>query len=149
MGPVTQGDQQHACLDSVELVRFKKELKSLPQVLRKKEHLLSIMTGFVDKKRWMVCCTQNRIIFLFTLMFAEPEVVEIPLDKIVSVEKRIGLLFGEVTIIDDDTKKTVIKNVTKKKTKLFVDNVNEAVSRRKAAMAAKAAKAALQSPTEK
>jgi len=141
MSPGTPGDQQVARLDSVELVRYKKEINSLSKVLRKKERILAMMTGFMDSKRWMVCCTQSRIIFLFKLMFAEPETVEIPLEKIVFVEKSIGLLFGEITI-DDDSKKTIIKNVAKNKTNLFVDTLNEAIDRKKAANVAKAAKAA-------
>ncbi len=128
-------DPQSARLDSVELIRFKKEIKCLTGVLRKKERLLAMITGFMDAKRWMVCCTQSRIIFLFQLQFAEPETVEIPLENIVAVENRLGIIFGEITIIED-TKKTIIKNVAKKKTKVFAETVSEAVTRRKKVKAA-------------
>jgi len=123
-------------LDKDEVFRFKKEIKCLSEVLRKKEQVLSAITGLIDGKRWLICSTQSRIICLFKLMFAEPLVLEIPLEKIVKIETKKGLIFGTISFVEatDDmgTKKTVIMNVAKKKIDRFAGTVSEAMRKKKA-----------------
>jgi|SRR5690625_342883 len=81
-----------------DLFGTKKEVKELPNVLRKDETIMYATSGFVDNNTWLITCTDKRIIFLDKGMIFGLKQVEIPIEKINSVSHSKGLMFGTITI---------------------------------------------------
>lgn len=108
----------------------KKEIKYLPEILRKGERIHGITSGFMDGNTWLIALTNERVIFLDKGFIYGLKQVETPLDKINSIEQSIGLIFGEISIWDGSSK-MMIKNIIKKSVKPFVNAINEQMKKLK------------------
>lgn len=104
----------------------KKEVNYLPEILNPDEHILSLISGFLDGNTWVIALTEERLIFLDKGMFYGLKQREIPLDKINSISQKRGLLLGSVTIQDGATA-IKIDNIDKAVIGPFIDSLNNAI----------------------
>ena len=103
-----------------------KEVKSLPEVLREGETVKGLTSGFMDGNTWLIVCTERRIIFLDKGMLYGLKQKDTPLEKITSIEHKIGMIFGKITIRDAATEIT-IDNLQKAAVAPFLETVNSAI----------------------
>ena len=103
-----------------------KEVKSLPEVLREGETVKGLTSGFMDGNTWLIVCTERRIIFLDKGMLYGLKQKDTPLEKINSIEHKIGMIFGKITIRDAATEIT-IDNLQKAAVAPFLETVNSAI----------------------
>ena len=103
-----------------------KEVKSLPEVLREGETVKGLTSGFMDGNTWLIVCTERRIIFLDKGMLYGLKQKDTPLEKINSIEHKIGMIFGKITIRDAATEIT-IDNLQKAAVAPFIETVNSAI----------------------
>ncbi len=104
----------------------KKEISYLPEILNPDEHVLGLISGFLDGNTWIITLTEKRIIFLDKGMIYGLKQREIPLDKINSISQKKGLLLGNITIQDGATA-IKIENIDKNSISPFVDTLNSAI----------------------
>ena len=108
------------------LLGLSKEVKSLPEVLREGETVKGLTSGFMDGNTWLIVCTERRIIFLDKGMLYGLKQKDTPLEKINSIEHKIGMIFGKITIRDAATEIT-IDNLQKAAVAPFLETVNSAI----------------------
>lgn len=106
----------------------KKEVNYLPEILNPDEHVLSLISGFLDGNTWIIALTGERLIFLDKGMIYGLKQREILLDKINSISQKRGLLLGSVTIQDGATA-IKIDNIDKAVIGSFVDTLNDAIKK--------------------
>lgn len=116
-------DQQLKALGEYDSFFTSKEIKYLPEILREDEKLNGLTSGFYKGNTWLIALTDSRLIFLDKGMLWGLEQIEIPHDKINSVEYKRGLLLADI-IVWDGASKVEIENVDKDLGKLFVDAIN-------------------------
>lgn len=104
----------------------RREIKYLPEILKEEEKILYLTSGFLGKKRWVVVCTDHRIIFLSKGLFWRLGQIETPLEKINAIEQKCGFWFGEIAI-RDSSNRIVLTKAKKKTVKPFVAAVNQAI----------------------
>lgn len=78
----------------------KKEIKSLPAILDKGESVKAYTSGLMGNATWLAVCTEKRVIFLNRGMFYGTRQLQIPLDRIQSIDSEFTLVFGSITIWD-------------------------------------------------
>lgn len=76
----------------------KKEIKFLPETLRENETIQALTSGMMDGTTWLLCVTDQRLIFLDKGMIMGLKQTEIPLSVITSVNHKVGILLAEITI---------------------------------------------------
>ncbi|CAB1242689.1 Bacterial PH domain protein [Clostridiaceae bacterium BL-3] len=103
----------------------KKEIKFLPQVLRKDEEIKYMTSGFLDGNTWLITCTNKRVIFLDKGMVFGLKQKEIPLEKINSIGQKRGLILGKIEIWHGASK-ILIENITKDTLQPMIDAINTA-----------------------
>ena len=118
--------EQIASLGGADTFGTKKEVKSLPEVLREGETVKGLTSGFMDGNTWLIVCTERRIIFLDKGMLYGLKQKDTPLEKINSIEHKIGMIFGKITIRDAATEIT-IDNLQKAAVAPFLETVNSAI----------------------
>lgn len=101
----------------------KKELKELPNVMYQGETIEYLTSGSFKGNTWLITCTNKRILFLDKGMFFGCKQLEIPLEKINSIEATKGLLLGTITVWDGASSMK-IENVIKNSLQPFVAAVN-------------------------
>lgn len=113
-------------LPTFNIFGTKKELAYLPEILNPEEHVLGLISGFLDGNTWIISLTEKRVIFLDKGMIYGLKQREIPLDKINSISQKRGLLLGTITIQDGATA-IKIENIDKNSLHSFVDALNSAI----------------------
>ena len=98
----------------------------MPEVLREGETVKGLTSGFMDGNTWLIVCTERRIIFLDKGMLYGLKQKDTPLEKINSIEHKIGMIFGKITIRDAATEIT-IDNLQKAAVAPFLETVNSAI----------------------
>lgn len=126
MQSITEVNKQIRRLKDSEIFGTKKEVQYLPQILSKDETILSLISGLLDRKTWLIVCTSKRIIFLDKGMFYGLKQSEIPLHKINSIEQSSGFIFGEITVWYG-SHKMAMTNVRKNSIVNFVNCTNKAI----------------------
>ena len=122
-------EEIHAQIEKLgELDTFgtKKEIKSLPEILREGEVIKALTSGLYDGNTWLIVCSNFRVIFLDKGMIYGLKQVDIPLDKVNSVQCETGLIFATV-VVWDGASKVKIENIMKKQGKEFTNKVNDAL----------------------
>ena len=112
-------------LGQVDLYGTKKEIKELPNIMYQDETLEYVMSGFLNGNTWLISCTNKRILFLDKGFLFGCKQLEIPLDKVNSVEITKGLLLGTVKVWDGASAMK-IDNVQKFDLQPFAYAVNNA-----------------------
>ena len=77
-----------------------KEIRALPGILVDDEHIKAITSGMINNATWLGVCTDRRLIFLNRSMFIGTQQVQMPLDRIQSIDHEFGLCFGSMSIFD-------------------------------------------------
>lgn len=111
-------------LGTVDLFGTKKEVKELPNVMYDGETLEYLMSGFLNGNTWLITCTNKRVLFLDKGMLFGCKQLEIPLEKINSIEAKKGLFLGSITIWDGASA-IKIDQIQKIALQPFVTAVNE------------------------
>jgi hypothetical protein len=96
-----------------------KEVRSLPQVLEDNEQIRAITSGFVENNTWLLVCTDRRIIFLDRGWLYGLKQIQMPLNRINSIDHEVGLALGSISIWDGATRMTV-GNILRNKVNYFV-----------------------------
>lgn len=117
-------------LSTFKMFGTKKEVSYLPEILHPNEHVLGLISGFLDGNTWIIALTQKRLIFLDKGMFYGLKQREILLDKINSIFQKQGLVLGSITI-QDGASAIKIDNIDKSCIPSFVDSINSAIDRLK------------------
>lgn len=112
-------------LGQVDMFGTKKEVKELPNIMYDGETLEYLMSGFMNGNTWLIVCTNKRILFLDKGLIFGCKQLEIPLDKVNSVETSKGLLLGSIKVWDGASAMK-IDNVQKFALQPFVTAVNNA-----------------------
>ena len=112
-------------LGQIDMFGTKKEVKELPNIMYDGETLEYLMSGFMNGNTWLIVCTNKRILFLDKGLIFGCKQLEIPLDKVNSVETSKGLLLGSIKIWDGASAMK-IDNVQKFALQPFVTAVNNA-----------------------
>lgn len=103
-----------------------KELDYLPEVLAPYEQVMAFSSGLHEGNTWLICLTDQRIILLDKGLIFGLEQSSIELDRINSVESKVGFLFGEISI-GSNAKTYKITNVWKKTVNPFTMKIREAM----------------------
>ncbi len=78
----------------------KKEIRALPEILEHDEKIKAITSGFMNNATWLAVCTDRRIIFLNRGMFYGLRQVQMPLDRIQSIDHEFTIFFGSISVWD-------------------------------------------------
>jgi hypothetical protein len=78
----------------------KKEIRALPEILDDDERILAITSGMRDGATWLLVCTNRRLIFLNRGMFFGLRQIQLPLDRIQSIDHSAVILFGNISVWD-------------------------------------------------
>lgn len=113
-------------LGDLDTFGTRKEIKSLPEILRDGECIKALTSGFYDGNTWLIVCTNYRIIFLDKGMIYGLKQVDIPLDKINSVLCETGIFFATV-VVWDGSSQIKIENISKKQGKEFTNKINDSL----------------------
>lgn len=112
-------------LGQIDMFGTKKEVKELPNIMYAGETLEYLMSGFMNGNTWLIVCTNKRILFLDKGLIFGCKQLEIPLDKVNSVETSKGLLLDSIKVWDGASAMK-IDNVQKFALQPFVTAVNNA-----------------------
>jgi hypothetical protein len=109
-----------------ETLGTKREIKCLPEILQDNEIILALTSGLMEGNTWLITCTNKRIIFLDKGLIYGLKQIEIPLNKVNSIQHETGLFLGEISILDGSGK-TSIRNIPKRTVTHFTNNANIAL----------------------
>jgi hypothetical protein len=123
---------QITALGKIDSFGTKKEIKYLPEILSDSERILGLTSGFLDGNTWLIVCTNKRLVFVDKGLIYGLKQLEMPLEKISSIEQKMGLMMGSITV-SAGSSKMQIDNVLKEFVKPFVAVVNQARDALKAA----------------
>lgn len=84
-----------------------KEVRCLPDVLENDEQIRAITSGLVENNTWLLVCTDRRIIFLDRGWIYGLKQIQMPLNRINSIDHETGLFLGKISIWDGATRMTV------------------------------------------
>ncbi|MDX1974484.1 MAG: PH domain-containing protein [Rickettsiales bacterium] len=77
-----------------------KEIRALPKVLDKNEIIRAVTSGMMKNATWLAVCTSRRLIFLNCGMFYGVRQVQLPLDRIQSIDHASTIFFGSIRVWD-------------------------------------------------
>ena len=77
-----------------------KEIRALPEILDDDEPIKAVTSGYVKGCSWLAVCTDRRLIFINRGMFWGIEQVQMPLDRIQSIDHQFALFFGTINVFD-------------------------------------------------
>lgn len=77
-----------------------KEVRMLPKVLAQNETIKAITSGIAGSKTWLAVCTDQRLVFLNCNMFIGLQQVQMPLDRVQSIDHNFLLFFGAIKVFD-------------------------------------------------
>lgn len=103
-----------------------KEIKMLPQILKSDEKILAVTSGSMNNATWLAVCTNQRLIFLNRGMFYGLRQVQMPLDRIQSIDHSATVMFGSIRVWDGASA-FAINMVLKKSIMPFVRATEEAM----------------------
>ena len=78
----------------------KKEIRALPEILDAHESIKALTSGMANGSTWLAVCTERRLIFLNRNMFIGLEQVQMPLDRVQSIDHFFALFFGTIKMFD-------------------------------------------------
>ena len=93
-------NRQIEALPDTYIFWTKKEIRTLPKVLDKNERIVALTSGIVNSRTWLAVCTTRRLLFLNCNMFIGFEQVQMPLDRIQSIDQQFTLFFGSISVFD-------------------------------------------------
>ncbi len=104
----------------------KKEIRALPKILNNNEVIKGITSGMMNKATWLAVCTNQRLIFVNRGMFYGLRQVQVPLDRIQSIDHEFTIAFGSIRVWDGASAFT-IRMVLKSSIIPFVNAAQQAM----------------------
>jgi hypothetical protein len=92
--------KQIAALPDRYVFWTQKEIRALPKILVEGERILALTSGFMNKSTWLLVCTDSRLIFLNRGMFFGLRQIQIPLERVQSIDHSFVLVFGNISVWD-------------------------------------------------
>jgi len=77
-----------------------REVRTLPKILDNNESIKAVTSGMANGATWLAVCTDRRVLFLNCNMFIGVEQVQMPLDRIQSMDHFFALFFGTIKVFD-------------------------------------------------
>jgi len=77
-----------------------KEIRALPSIMDDGETIKALTSGMVDGETWLAVCTDRRMIFLNRGFFWGTEQVQMPLDRVQSIDHQFTIFFGSISVFD-------------------------------------------------
>jgi hypothetical protein len=77
-----------------------KEIRALPKILDANESIKAVTSGMVANSTWLAVCTDRRLIFLNCNMFIGLQQVQMPLNRVQSIDHEYTLVIGSITVFD-------------------------------------------------
>jgi len=77
-----------------------KEIRTLPSVLDYGEQIRALTSGMVNGKTWLAVCTDRRLLFINCGWLYGVEQVQMPLDRVQSIDHQFTFFFGSVSVFD-------------------------------------------------
>lgn len=112
----------------------KKEIRHLPKILGEGENILALTSGYMDKKTWLLVCTNKRVLFINSGMFFGLRQIQMNLDRIQSMDSSHIIFFGTIRFWDGASS-VAVNMVLKPSIEPFVRTTQEAMDRYKRQMA--------------
>lgn len=103
-----------------------KELALLPKIMAPDEWLYGFSSGYMNNSTWLIVLTSKRVIFLNKNLLWGHEETSIGLGKINSVQKKAGIMFGNI-MLHDGSREYAIRNVWKKSIIPFTNRLDRAI----------------------
>lgn len=103
-----------------------KEIRALPKILAEDESVLALTSGMMEGCTWLAVCTPQRLIFLHRGMVFGMRQVQLPLERVESVDSEFSLLFGAIRVWDGASAFS-LRWVLKRSVEPFVNTVQEAM----------------------
>jgi hypothetical protein len=103
-----------------------KEIRALPEILDPDESIKAITSGLMDTTTWLAVCTNRRLLFINRGMFYGLRQVQLPLDRIQSLDHEFTIFFGSIRVWDGASAFT-ISMVLKSSIMPFVKATQEAM----------------------
>lgn len=92
--------QQIEAIDDPYIFWTRKEIRMLPKILDEHERIVALTSGMNNGKTWLAVCTTRRLVFLNCNMFIGLEQVQMPLDRVQSIDHQFTLFFGSISVFD-------------------------------------------------
>jgi len=103
-----------------------KEIRALPKIMDNDEVIKAITSGMMNSATWLAVCTNRRLIFVNRGMFYGLRQVQLPLDRIQSIDHEFTIVFGSISVWDGASAFT-IRMVLKNSILPFVKATQEAM----------------------
>lgn len=103
-----------------------KEIRALPKILNDDEVIKAVTSGLMNNATWLAVCTNRRVIFVNCGMFFGLRQVQLPLDRIQSIDHEFTIVFGSISVWDGASAFT-IRLVLKSSIMPFVKATQEAM----------------------
>jgi hypothetical protein len=100
MPTLAEVKQQIAAYPHRYIFWTQKEIRALPEVLDDDERVLAVTSGFMDGVTWLLTCTNRRLIFLHCGMIFGMRQVQMPLDRIQSIDHSSMIAVGSISVWD-------------------------------------------------
>lgn len=93
--------------EAVHIFWTNKELRCLPRILEDGEPVHAITSGYVGQSTWLMVCTDRRLIFIDCGLIFGVKQIQMPLNRINSIDHEIGAAFGTISVWDGATRVTI------------------------------------------
>ena len=103
-----------------------KEVRQLPKLLDQNERIVGLTSGMINGKTWLAVCTTRRLLFINCNWFIGFEQVQMPLDRIQSIDHQFTLFFGALSVFDG-VNVFYLRMIRKSSILPFVKSVEEAM----------------------
>lgn len=107
MPTLAEVKQQIAAYPHRYIFWTKKEIRALPEVLDKDERILAVTSGIMNGVTWLLTCTNRRLIFLHCGMIFGMRQVQMPLDRIQSIDHSSVIAIGSISVWDGASSFTI------------------------------------------
>lgn len=101
-----------------------KEIKILPKILIKDEHIEGVVQGTLEQNDGLLIATNNRVLFVDYGFFNGVKLREAMLSEIVALDSKTGAVLGDISIVKNNGETMRIQKIFKDHAHEFVQKVN-------------------------
>lgn len=114
-------------MDGMSKFLGRRELKELPSILWEDEKVERLVSGIYNGGNGILTASNKRLIFVDKGLLGGLRVEDFPYDKITSIQYKLGILLGEITIYASGNKAD-ITHVDKTLTRNFAEHVRARIT---------------------
>lgn len=100
MPSLDEVNRQIAAYPNPYIFWTRKEINTLPEILDDDESIKAITSGMINSRTWLAVCTDRRFICLNCNMFFGLAQVQMPLNRIQSIDHEFTIFFGSIRVFD-------------------------------------------------